>query len=143
VDELLIYRETISEDWLKGRFLRNHSMKLATLFLLVTCIVLCTRVYSQERVTLSQRKVSLCAVLDEIERQTGYHYFMNVHWEVDTRKVSIEVVKADLKTVLELCFKNQPCTYQIVGKTIVVKEKGGELKSFFLLKIRTQKFSTN
>src|SRR5690606_24844008 len=37
--------------------------------------------------------------------------------------VSIDAKNAPLETVLEQCFKNQPITYEIVDKTIIVKPR--------------------
>lgn len=96
--------------------------------LIVVCVFLSlqptrAQVHTPEKITMSQKDASLATVLDEIERQTGYHYFMNAQWESDARKVNIEVANADLKNVLDLCFKEQPFTYEIVGKTIVIKQK--------------------
>src|SRR6202012_5558720 len=38
-------------------------------------------------------------------------------------KVTLKIKNVTLKQALDACFKNQPLTYEIVGKTIVVKEK--------------------
>ncbi len=43
----------------------------------------------------------------------------------NTNKVTIEVHNAPLITVLDACFKNQPVTYRIEGKTIIIKEQPG------------------
>ncbi|MDR3714168.1 MAG: SusC/RagA family TonB-linked outer membrane protein [Puia sp.] len=98
-------------------------MKLTAFILLAAFLQVSARGYTQERVTLSQKDAPLSSVLDEIEKQTGYHYFMNADWEKAARKVTVEISNAELKTVLDLCFKDQPFSYQIVGKTIVVKQK--------------------
>ncbi len=109
-----------------GIFLTSKTckvMKLTAMIMLVACLQVSARGYTQERVTLSRKDAPLSSVLDEIERQTGYHYFMNAQWEADAKKVSIKVANADLKTVLDICFKDQPLTYEIIKNTIVIRKK--------------------
>jgi hypothetical protein len=85
-------------------------------------VFISARMYSQT-ITLSEKSVPLETVLKEIQRQTGYKYVFNAQYADDGKKINISVKDATLEEVLDLCFKDQPFTYEIVRRLIVVKEK--------------------
>ena len=97
-------------------------MNLTAILLTVTCLQVGAVGFSQN-ITLSERHVPLQKVFKSIEDQTGYVFFFNYAWLRHARKVSVEARNASLMEALELCFKDQPLTYEIVNKTIVVKPK--------------------
>jgi TonB-linked SusC/RagA family outer membrane protein len=74
-------------------------------------------------VSLSVNNTSLTKVFTLIEKQTGVSFFYRVEALKKARKVTVNVSNVSLKNALDLCFKNQPLVYQIIDKTIVVKEK--------------------
>ena len=80
--------------------------------------------FTQE-ISLSLKNVKLETVFSEIQKQTNYR-FIYTHEQLETsRKVSLDVKRAQLETVLQLCFKEQPLTYTIEERFIVIalKEK--------------------
>lgn len=95
-------------------------MKLAAL-LLIAAFHLSAKGVSQ--ITLSEKNVSLEQVFSAIEKQSGYVFFYDYAWLEEARTVSIKVKNASLIEVLNECFKGQPLTYSIIGKTVVVKQK--------------------
>ena len=97
-------------------------MNLTAILLTVTCLQVGAVGFSQN-ITLSERHVPLQKVFKSIEDQTGYVFFFNYAWLRHARKVSVEARNASLMEALELCFKDQPLTYEIVNRTIVVKPK--------------------
>jgi TonB-linked SusC/RagA family outer membrane protein len=78
--------------------------------------------YSQF-VSLSERNAKLESVFKKIESQTGYFFFYESKQLRDAKKIDINVQNAPLKQVLDLCLSNLPLTYEIIGKTVVVKDK--------------------
>ena len=62
-------------------------------------------------------------VFVDIYKQTGYTFAYNNETLQGAKKVAVNVKDASLDQVLEICFKDQPFTYQIVDKVIVVKQK--------------------
>src|SRR5688500_4033392 len=96
-------------------------MKFTTIILFVACLQVSAKRYSQ--VTLSEKDALLENVFKKIEEQTDYVFFFDNALLQLARKVSIETKNASLSTVLDLCFRDQPLSYSIVGKTIVIKEK--------------------
>jgi TonB-linked SusC/RagA family outer membrane protein len=95
-------------------------------FLLLAAIHVNASGFSQ--ITLSEKNAPLEKVFKAIERQSGYVFFYDHAWLQEAKTVHINVKNAPLTEVLSTCFKDQPLTYSIVGKTIVVKQKE-ELRS--------------
>ena len=95
-------------------------MKLAALLLIVAFHVSARGV---SQITLSEKNVSLEKVFNAIEKQSGYVFFYDYAWLDEAKVVSIKVKNASLVEVLNECFEDQPLTYTIIGKTIVVKQK--------------------
>lgn len=100
----------------------SRIMKLTTLMLIGTFLQVSAKTNAQT-VTLSEKNAPLEKVFSAIEKQTGYLFWYKSTLLKDEPRVSIEVKDAPLKEALELCFKGQPFTYDVVNKTIVVKPK--------------------
>lgn len=103
-------------------------MKLTSVILLVFSMHVSAVSYSQN-VTLSEKNVSLQKIFRQINKQVNYNFLYTDELLEKTNKVSIEVTNAPLETVLKACFANQPFTYQIFDKTIVLKPKFVALSS--------------
>ncbi|WP_160717346.1 SusC/RagA family TonB-linked outer membrane protein [Chitinophaga solisilvae] len=97
-------------------------MKLITFFLLGILLQVSASTYSQT-VTMDKRNVSVKAVFREIYAQTGYEFFYVNEILKHARKVSISGQHLPLKAVLDQCSKDQPFTYSILDKTIVLQSK--------------------
>jgi TonB-linked SusC/RagA family outer membrane protein len=97
-------------------------MNLTTVFLLAICLSANAKVFSQ-RVSLSEKNVSLEKIFKEITRQTGYTFVYTRSLLKKSKNVSIKVQNAPIERSLDLCFKEQPLTYTILNKMVVIKEK--------------------
>ncbi len=95
--------------------------------LTVICLVVSLHVYAkgmaQESVTLNVVDAPLENVLKDIQKQTGYQYFMLEKWRTISHNVTVSIKNTPLQEALNLCFKDQPFTYSIIEKIIVVQEK--------------------
>jgi TonB-linked SusC/RagA family outer membrane protein len=101
------------------------SMKL-TAFCLLALFCLNLAVYAQSplpHLTLSFRNAPLKTVLDSIEQETHFVAFGVSSWIKVARNVSISVENEPLDRILDLCFKNQPLSYQLIGNTISITMK--------------------
>ena len=98
------------------------TMKITALFLLVGCMQVCARGYTQT-VSLSEKNASLEKVLREIKRQTGYDFLFESGLAREAGKVDVQATNEPLETVLNQCFQNQPLIYSIVEKIIIIKKK--------------------
>lgn len=104
----------------------NNRWLQYTLALVILLFSLSVRVHAGEPrqdITLSLREATLDKVFKEIRKQTGYS-FVYTETEIQrANKVTIQVSNSSLDNVLSLCFRNQPLTYTIVDKIVVVKPK--------------------
>jgi TonB-linked SusC/RagA family outer membrane protein len=100
-------------------------MKVTAFILLIFCLHVSANTLAQN-VTLSEHKAPLEKVISEIKQQTGYSFFYNEDWLKQAQPVDLDVKNISLDKALQLCFSNQPFSYAIVNKTIVLKLKEKE-----------------
>jgi TonB-linked SusC/RagA family outer membrane protein len=97
-------------------------MKMTTIIMLALCINASAKGYSQ-KITISQKNVSLEKVFKEISRQTGYTFIYTESLLKKSKKITISVTNESLERALEKSFLDQPLTYTILNKLIIIKEK--------------------
>jgi TonB-linked SusC/RagA family outer membrane protein len=97
-------------------------MKLTALFLIIACIQVSARSYSQT-ISFSGKNVPLQAVFASIEKQTGVSFFFNYALLKGTRAVSLEVHDATIDAVLDDVLSGQGLSYYQQGKTIFILKK--------------------
>ena len=99
---------------------------LALLFI----VKVSTDAHSQN-VSLKAKDVSLEKVFSEIGRQTGYSFVCTTTLLQQSHKVSVALRSVPLKQALDSCLRDQPLTYNVVEKLIVIvtREQTGEIKS--------------
>ncbi|MBX3256779.1 MAG: TonB-dependent receptor [Chitinophagaceae bacterium] len=96
-------------------------MRLIVFFMIVGCLQAGARGYGQN-INLSAQNASLESVLKKIKKQAGYHLVYREEWLDLANKVSLNLKNVPVTDALNACFKNQSLTYELVGKTIVVKK---------------------
>ena len=90
------------------------SMKLTTALLLIACLQVAAGGNAQA-ITLSLRNVPIVQAFTAIEKQSPYSF---IYIREDIQKastVSIEITNGTIESVLELCFRQQPFTYSMIG----------------------------
>ncbi|MFY0253815.1 TonB-dependent receptor [Chitinophaga sp. 30R24] len=98
-------------------------MKL-TMFLTIAVFLQASATgFSQEKISLSGNHVTLEKIFKSIRKQCGYNFLYNDQLLSSANPVSIEVNNAQLDDVLKLCLKDQPLSYDIINKTVVIKVK--------------------
>jgi len=107
-----------------GRIPALHVQRIIFALLLVSTLQVSAIGYSQQ-LTFSYKDASLAQIFAEIKKQSGYLFICSSKQLENTRNVTINVKNATLDHVLKLCFKEQPVTYKIVEKTIVVIPRDG------------------
>lgn len=96
-------------------------MKLTALFLLCGSLSLSAAVSGQQQITLRKTDATLAQVLRELEKQSGKQF---VYFDQDlaiAKRVTIDVRNLGLEQVLATLFKNQPLTYSVYEKNVVIK----------------------
>lgn len=97
-------------------------MKLITILLLATLCQVSASVYSQN-LTLKQKNVPISTIFKSIEKQSDY-VFLYDNLELEkAQKITIDVKNASISEVLDICFKDQPLSYKVFEKTIVLRKK--------------------
>lgn len=104
-------------------------MKFIAILLLVACMQVSAGVKSQT-VTYKAKDISLTEIFSVIKSQTGYVFFYSYSSLKEAKPITIDVKNEALQNVLDICFKDQPFTYLIKGRTIVVKEKPAPVTMF-------------
>ncbi len=97
-------------------------MKLIVIFFFAACLQVSAKGYSQ-KITLSQKNVSLKKVFKEIESQSDYHFFYKERLLSGNPNVSINVADASVEEALAECLKGLPLTFTISEKVIVIKAR--------------------
>jgi len=98
-------------------------MKLIVIILIAGLMQVNAKSNAQKKVTLFEKKALLENILKSIRKQTGYNLMVISNNIGKAEPITINVKDIDLEEALQLCFLNQPFTFEIDSKTIVVKEK--------------------
>jgi len=97
-------------------------MKLTAILLTIACLT-AGAIGNTQGITLSLKNTPLEKAFSAIEKQSGYYFTYTKEQLQGTKNVDIEVKNKDVKEVLDLCLKGQPVTYEIMGKSIVIKKE--------------------
>jgi TonB-linked SusC/RagA family outer membrane protein len=97
-------------------------MKLTLVLLLTVFLQLSFAGYAQ-KITYSKKNVSLEQALKEIHNQTGLLFLYTDEMLAGTKPINADFVEASLPDVLKVCFADQPLTYAVENKIIVLKRK--------------------
>ncbi|WP_183566499.1 TonB-dependent receptor [Mucilaginibacter sp. SP1R1] len=97
-------------------------MKLTVLLVIIGCLHLSAKSFSQT-ITLSANDAAIEKVFNAIEKQSGYYFFYKYNDIKQARPVSVSLKNASIDEALQQCFKNEPFTYTIENKTIIVNKK--------------------
>lgn len=104
------------------RFSTLLTMKLLILLTVIASLQSSARGYGQT-VTLSLENATLERAFKEIKKQTGYSFVYTRGQLKNTLPVTCQIKNGNLKEVLELCFRDQPLSYLIEDRYIVVQTK--------------------
>ncbi len=100
-------------------------MRLSTIMLFM-CIGLtyAAESYSQSTLlTLDINQQTVQDVLDEIEKQSDFHFFYNNKQVNTNRVVSIKTNKKNVFTILDQLFDDTDVSYRVVDKSIILSQK--------------------
>lgn len=95
-------------------------MKLTVLSLLLTCLQVSARTYSQEKITVSLRSADLKTALSTVEKKSKYRFMYNEAVISNKPRIDLDVKNADISAVLELLLTNNGISYRILNQNLVV-----------------------
>ena len=109
-----------------------RAIKLTICTLLILSLNTSAKSYAQ-KVSLNEQGANLKTIFKELRKQTGYYFIYTDEMLNKSKPVSIKTSQKELEEVLIQIFKDQPLTYSIQEKVIVVKDKP-EVKSIKVYK---------
>src|SRR5258705_2154755 len=112
--------------WKRGMIKMFMIMKLTTILMLAVCINVSAKGYSQN-VSLNETISPLDKVFREIKKQSDYTFVYTKALLKKANTVTVNINNVSIEQALEACFYNQPLTYTIFNKMIVIKEKEKEV----------------
>ena len=108
-------------------------MRLTILFLTLGFLHVSAKSFSQEKITLNVKNMTLDEVFKEITRQSGYYFWSGSNMPELNDRVDITIQNATIRDVLDRCLNKLALTYSISDKMVFVKgierEKKGEGES--------------
>jgi len=90
---------------------------------LLTFALLPQQTKAEQGITLAEKDAQIETVIRKIESQSDYRFWYESKILRAAKKINIQVKNASIKTVLDICFTDQPLAYQMVEKTIVIRKK--------------------
>lgn len=98
-------------------------LKLKLTFIIIfTFILQASATSSFAQITLHERATSLEKVIQKIKQQSGYDFFYNSNLLKKAAPISLNLKNATVEDALKASFENQPFTYRIEDKTIIITE---------------------
>lgn len=108
----------------KGRC--SARIKHAAIFLLLTAFLQArTETYFQT-VSFKGKDVPLEQVFASIKKQSGYTFFFEADLLQTAHKVTLDVKNASIEHFLDICLKDEPLNYKIVGQTVFITKKDSQ-----------------
>jgi TonB-linked SusC/RagA family outer membrane protein len=113
-------------------------MKLSVVLLFVACFQVSAAVFSQT-VTLSSKSIPLKKVFEEINKQTGYDFFIKDALLKQVGNVSVNVKDATVSALLHQCLDNTNLNFYISNNTVTVNSKPVKISGSAVQQIVTGK----
>jgi TonB-dependent starch-binding outer membrane protein SusC len=101
-------------------------MKLSLILILMSMLKVQAFTFAQ-KLTLHKRNASLNEVFSEIRKQTGYNILYTASVLSHTKSIDVDLRDATVEEAIRKCLANQPLTYKIVEKNIVISRKENTL----------------
>lgn len=101
-------------------------MKITAILLLAVSLQVSATGWGQEKINLSFNNAPLEQVFKSITAQTGVAFLYRPQY-VEGKKATINVTNANLKTVLDICLRNQQLTYEFIEKNVAIRPAKKEI----------------
>lgn len=97
-------------------------MKLTTFIMMIAILQVSATSYGQ-RITLTQKNISLEQVFKEIHKQTGYNVLWSATKIDEAKSISVDFKNTSLSDALDQILDGLPFTYEIDEKNVIIKAK--------------------
>lgn len=112
--------------WLWDKKLHLVKIFCPIFLLLAACLQVTAKGLGQgqgPQISISEKKAPIRKIFESIKKQTGYTFAYTESVLSGAKAVSIHIKNGTLEETLAACFQDQPFTYSIIDRTIVVKPK--------------------
>ncbi len=99
-------------------------MKLTIAFLLIACLQVSARGFSQDRITLKMNEAEIKKVLFAIEKKTNYRFLFSENALKKKPRVTVDAVDAPVTELLDKILSNTGVSYKILASRLVVLKEG-------------------
>lgn len=100
---------------------------LLTGSLLFTHTILCASVYSQKKLDINMKQVSLVEILKHIDRNSEYSVLYRSDQLAKIKPINIDLKNATVEEILDQCLQGSGFLYQMNDKTIVISKQLNEI----------------
>jgi TonB-linked SusC/RagA family outer membrane protein len=101
-------------------------VKLTALFILLACIQVSAKTYSQDRITVNLQSADLKKALTVIERKSDYHFLYNEAIIANKPKIDLNVRDAEITSVLDKILVANGINYRILNNNLIVLKADGD-----------------
>lgn len=107
-------------EYLKNLFFMNMWLAILTTACLQTTVA---ETILAQKVSLNQKNATVAQLLVNIEQQTGYTFFYRKNDIELMKPLNVSLQNVSVETALNYIFKDQPCSFQIKDKLIVLQKR--------------------
>lgn len=116
------------QDSLQTTTLKQHCsigkcLRMIKLFILLTIVFTHQAAAKSQTITLSLQNASLEQAFTEIRKQSGHRFIYTKEEIQQSKPVNINIKSASIINALELCFLDQPLSFTLSGKYVIVTRK--------------------
>lgn len=97
-------------------------MKMIVIILTLSIMQVSANSFAQ-KITINVTNAPLGQIINEIRTQSGYDFLYSNRLLKLANPVTINVKDASIEDVLNICFSNQPLSYKVEDKAVLIKEK--------------------
>jgi TonB-linked SusC/RagA family outer membrane protein len=101
-------------------------MRLTSVILLASFMQVAASAFAQ-KISLSEKNAPLISIFAKLKSKTGYDFVADGNVLKSANLVTIKVNSMEFTEVLEIIFKNQPLSFEIQNKMVVVLKKESSL----------------
>lgn len=101
----------------------NRIMRLTALIVMCLNLSLSAEVYCQSgKFNVQKHNATVKEVLNEIMQQSDFRFFYNNEFDVG-RKISLDLKKADIETVIKKILEGQAYSFKLVDNYVIIKKE--------------------
>ncbi|SMD10405.1 SusC/RagA family TonB-linked outer membrane protein [Pedobacter nyackensis] len=107
-----------------GSYINNQLLRIMklTVLIITLCLLQVSAATKAQTITLNEKNARLEKIIKSIRDQTGYDFIGNADLIKSGNPVTINVKNASINEVLKICLGNQPLSYTVEDKTIIIKK---------------------